>query len=230
MNTAIELKDVTIFQHETPVLTNVSVKINESEFVYLVGKTGAGKSSFMKTLYADLPLKEGSCIISSIELKKISRKKTSELRRKIGIVFQDFQLLEDRTIYENLRFVLRATGWKDKNMIDERIRTVLHQVHLENIEHKMPYSISGGEQQRVAIARALLNNPEILIADEPTANLDPDTASDIITLFKEIAIEGKTIIIATHNHQLLKKFPGRILNFENGKVLESKVENVFIKI
>ena len=226
MSITIELKDVTIFQHENPILNDASLEVNEGEFVYLVGKTGAGKSSFMKTLYADLPLKEGSCKISGIELKKINRKKTSELRRKLGIVFQDFQLLEDRSIYENLKFVLRATGWKDKTLIDERIRTVLTQVHLENIEQKMPYSISGGEQQRVSIARALLNNPEIIIADEPTANLDPETASDIITLFKEIAIEGKTILIATHNHQILKRFPGRILSFENGRVIDTIKEDV----
>lgn len=220
MGTAIELNNVAILQHEKEILNDISLQISEGEFVYLVGKTGAGKSSFMKTLYADLPLKKGECSISGIELKKITRKNISVLRRKIGIVFQDFQLLDDRNIYENLKFVLKATGWKDKDMINERIRAVLNQVHLTEFELKMPYSISGGEQQRVSIARALLNNPEIIIADEPTANLDPETASDIITLFKEIAIEGKTIVIATHNHQILKKFPGRILNFENGTILE----------
>lgn len=222
MPTAIEFHNATIFQHDRPILEEVSLHVNEGEFVYLIGKTGAGKSSFLKTLYADLPLEKGNAKIAGFELRKIKRKNISALRRKLGIVFQDFQLLEDRNIEENLTFVLRATGWKDKNMIQERIRTVLNQVHLDNVEHKMPYAISGGEQQRVSIARALLNNPEIIIADEPTANLDPDTAADIITLFKEIAIEGKTIVIATHNHQIIKKFPGRVLLFEKSKVLEEQ--------
>lgn len=223
MALAIDIKNTTIFQHENPVLNNISLEINVGEFVYLMGKTGAGKSSFMKTLYADLPLKDGTCKVSDIEVKNIKRNKLASLRKKLGIVFQDFQLLDDRNIYENLKFVLKATGWKDKNMINERIRTVLQQVHLSDIESKMPYSISGGEQQRVAIARALLNNPEIIIADEPTANLDPETSSDIITLFKEIAVEGKTIIIATHNHQIIKRFPGRVLSFENGSISDSLV-------
>ncbi|MFP5470623.1 MAG: cell division ATP-binding protein FtsE [Bacteroidia bacterium] len=221
MSSAIHFNEATIYQHDKEILSNVSLNIDEGEFVYLVGKTGSGKSSFLKTLYADLELKQGSGEIAGFELNSIKRKNISELRRKLGIVFQDFQLLQDRNVYENLKFILKATGWEDNKMIDERIKTVLRQVHLKDIEQKMPYAISGGEQQRVSIARALLNNPEIILADEPTANLDPDTSAEIINLFKEIAIGGKTIVIATHDYYMIKKFPGRILTFEGGKVVEA---------
>jgi cell division transport system ATP-binding protein len=221
MSTAISFNNVTIFQHDKAVLEDINIIIETGEFVYLVGKTGSGKSSFLKTLYADLELNNGSATIADIELSKIKRGKISELRRKLGIVFQDFQLLQDRDVYENLKFILKSTGWKDDKAIDERIKTVLRQVHLNDVEKKMPYAMSGGEQQRVAIARALLNNPEIILADEPTANLDPDTSGEIINLFKEIAISGKTIVIATHDYYMIKRFPGRILTFENGKVLEN---------
>jgi cell division transport system ATP-binding protein len=221
MSTAISFNNVTIFQHDKAVLEDINIIIETGEFVYLVGKTGSGKSSFLKILYADLELKNGSATIADIELSKIKRGKISELRRKLGIVFQDFQLLQDRDVYENLKFILKSTGWKDDKAIDERIKTVLRQVHLNDVEKKMPYAMSGGEQQRVAIARALLNNPEIILADEPTANLDPDTSGEIINLFKEIAISGKTIVIATHDYYMIKRFPGRILTFENGKVLEN---------
>ena len=221
MSTAISFNNVTIFQHDKAVLEDINIIIETGEFVYLVGKTGSGKSSFLKTLYADLELNNGSATIADIELSKIKRGKISELRRKLGIVFQDFQLLQDRDVYENLKFILKSTGWKDDKAIDERIKTVLRQVHLNDVEKKMPYAMSGGEQQRVAIARALLNNPDIILADEPTANLDPDTSGEIINLFKEIAISGKTIVIATHDYYMIKRFPGRILTFENGKVLEN---------
>lgn len=221
MSSVISFQEATIFQHDKEVLNNISINIDEGEFVYLVGKTGAGKSSFLKVLYADLGIVNGSAKIAGFELNNIRRGKVSELRRKLGIVFQDFQLLQDRNVYENLKFVLKSTGWKDPKLMDERIKTVLRQVHLKDIEGKMPYAISGGEQQRVSIARALLNNPDIILADEPTANLDPDTSAEIINLFKEIAISGKTIVIATHDYYIIKKFPGRILTFENGKVLEA---------
>lgn len=221
MSSIITFNNATIFQHEQEVLSNISLTIDEGEFVYLVGKTGSGKSSFLKILYADLGLKDGEATIAGFELRNNKRNKVHELRRKLGIVFQDFQLLQDRNVYENLKFVLKSTGWKDAKLMDERIKTVLRQVHLKDIENKMPYAISGGEQQRVSIARALLNNPEIILADEPTANLDPDTSAEIINLFKEIAISGKTIVIATHDYYIIKKFPGRILTFENGKVLEA---------
>lgn len=221
MSTAISFNNVTIFQHDKAVLEDINIIIETGEFVYLVGKTGSGKSSFLKTLYADLELSNGSATIAGIELCKIKRGKISELRRKLGIVFQDFQLLQDRDVYENLKFILKSTGWKDDKAIDERIKTVLRQVHLNDVEKKMPYAMSGGEQQRVSIARALLNNPDIILADEPTANLDPDTSGEIINLFKEIAISGKTIVIATHDYYMIKRFPGRILTFENGKVLEN---------
>jgi cell division transport system ATP-binding protein len=221
MSAAISFTDVTIYQHEKPILENISLTIDTGEFVYLVGKTGSGKSSFLKTLYADLELTNGSASIAGFELPKIKRHKISELRRKLGIVFQDFQLLQDRNVFENLKFILKSTGWKDEKAIDDRIKTVLRQVHLNDVEQKMPYAISGGEQQRVSIARALLNNPEIILADEPTANLDPDTSAEIINLFKEIAISGKTIVIATHDYYIIKRFPGRILTFENGKVIEN---------
>jgi cell division transport system ATP-binding protein len=221
MSTAISFNNVTIFQHDKAVLEDINIIIETGEFVYLVGKTGSGKSSFLKTLYADLELSNGSATIADIELCKIKRGKISELRRKLGIVFQDFQLLQDRDVYENLKFILKSTGWKDDKAIDERIKTVLRQVHLNDVEKKMPYAMSGGEQQRVSIARALLNNPDIILADEPTANLDPDTSGEIINLFKEIAISGKTIVIATHDYYMIKRFPGRILTFENGKVLEN---------
>jgi cell division transport system ATP-binding protein len=221
MSSAIHFNEVSIHQHNKEILSNITLNIDEGEFVYLVGKTGAGKSSFLKILYADLDLLQGSATIAGFQLNNIKRKNVSELRKKLGIVFQDFQLLQDRNVYENLKFVLKSTGWSDPKLIDERIKTVLRQVHLKDIEQKMPYAISGGEQQRVSIARALLNNPEIILADEPTANLDPDTSAEIINLFKEIAISGKTIVIATHDYYMIKKFPGRILTFEGGKVLEA---------
>ena len=221
MSSAIHFNEVSIHQHNKEILSNITLNIDEGEFVYLVGKTGAGKSSFLKILYADLELLQGFATIAGFQLNNIKRKNVSELRKKLGIVFQDFQLLQDRNVYENLKFVLKSTGWSDPKLIDERIKTVLRQVHLKDIEQKMPYAISGGEQQRVSIARALLNNPEIILADEPTANLDPDTSAEIINLFKEIAISGKTIVIATHDYYMIKKFPGRILTFEGGKVLEA---------
>jgi len=222
MSSAIHFNEVSIHQHNKEILSNITLNIDEGEFVYLVGKTGAGKSSFLKILYADLDLLQGSATIAGFQLNNIKRKNVSELRKKLGIVFQDFQLLQDRNVYENLKFVLKSTGWSDPKLIDERIKTVLRQVHLKDIEQKMPYAISGGEQQRVSIARALLNNPEIILADEPTANLDPDTSAEIINLFKEIAISGKTIVIATHDYYMIKKFPGRILTFEGGKVVENQ--------
>ena len=221
MNT-ISLKNAAIYQHERCILKDVNFEIGEGEFVYLIGKTGSGKSSLLKTLYADLHAKKGDIMIADFDLRKIKRRDIPMLRRKIGIVFQDFQLLFDRSVEDNLSFVLEATGWKEKTLISKRIDEVLRQVNLENKRKVLPHQLSGGEQQRIAIARALLNDPKVILADEPTGNLDPETTNDIMDLLKEISSKGKTILMATHNYNLILKYPSRIIKCDEGTVRDSK--------
>jgi cell division transport system ATP-binding protein len=216
----LKLDDVTIYQGNNAVLTNVNLEVNPGEFIYIIGKTGTGKSSFMKTLYGDLPLKSGSGTFVDYDLAKLRDKHIPYLRRKIGVVFQDFKLLPDRSVYENLLFVLKATGWSEKREMEVKIGEVLDKVGMKNAMHKMPHQISGGEQQRVAIARALLNDPEVILADEPTGNLDPQTSVEVMQLLKEINQNGKTIIMATHDYALLMKFPSKTLKCDSGSLFE----------
>ncbi|SIO18123.1 cell division ATP-binding protein FtsE [Algoriphagus halophilus] len=222
----LQISSATIFQGIEPILSDVDFSIEPHEFVFLIGRTGSGKSSLLKTLYADLELKSGKVEIAGFDLTKIKTKEIPYLRRKIGIVFQDFQLFNDRTVAENLIFVMKATGWKDSSKIKARMAEVLLLVGLNNAASKMPHQLSGGEQQRVVIARALLNEPSILLADEPTGNLDPDVADGIFKLFQEINKKGTAILMATHNHELLRKYPYRVLKCENGKLLDSKTHDV----
>jgi len=222
----LSMAHATIFQGENPILTEVNFAVEQHEFVFLIGRTGSGKSSLLKTLYADLPLKVGSSAIVGYQLSKIKTKEIPFLRRKIGIIFQDFQLFTDRSVKENLAFVLKATGWTDPLLIKERINDVLLQVGMVDSLNKMPHQLSGGEQQRIVIARALLNHPSILLADEPTGNLDPDVAEGIFKLFQEINKKGTAILMATHNHELLRKFPYRVLKCEKGKLLDSQFHDV----
>jgi cell division transport system ATP-binding protein len=218
LDTIIELKKSNIFQQSNLVLSDVNVNIQKGEVVYIIGKTGSGKSSLLKTLYADINLKEVNGYIAGFELTKLKRKQIPYLRRKLGIVFQDFQLLTDRTVMDNLTFVMKATGWKTKKEMDERAKDVLEKVGLGTKGYKMPHQLSGGEQQRVVIARALLNNPDIILADEPTGNLDPETSEEIIKLLFDISKTGRAVVIATHDHELMKRFPSRTLKCEAGKV------------
>jgi cell division transport system ATP-binding protein len=221
----VTMRDITIFQDGNSVLDEVNFDIYKGEFVYLIGRTGSGKSSLLKTLYADLPLQMGEGIVSEYSLKGLKRSKIPYLRRKIGIVFQDFQLLSDRSVFENLYFVLKATGWTDKGKMKHRISEVLMRVGLNYVENKMPHQISGGEQQRVVIARALLNEPSILLADEPTGNLDPEVSDGIMKLFLDINKSGTAILMATHNHNLLKDYPARVLTCENKLLKDSAKAN-----
>ncbi len=214
----IEFKDADICHRELVVLKNVNLTINKGEFYYLIGKTGTGKSSLLRTLYSDIPLGGGSATVGEFNLNKIRKREIHLLRRKIGIVFQDFQLLTDRTVEANLEFVLKATNWKNKNEIKARISEVLNHVGMKNKGYKMPHELSGGEQQRVAIARALLNNPELILADEPTGNLDYETSLQIMEILHNIKNEGTTILMATHNQNILKDYPGRIMNFSDSVV------------
>jgi cell division transport system ATP-binding protein len=216
----IELTDCSIWQQNHLVLSHVNFSLGKGEFVYLVGRVGSGKSSLIKTLNAQLPLKEGTGLIAGYDLSKIKKREVPFLRRKIGIVFQDFQLLTDRTVNENLEFVLKATGWKNRLEIDIRIGEVLEKVGLGLKGYKMPHQLSGGEQQRVVIGRALLNDPEIILADEPTGNLDPETSEGIIRLLTDISKTGRAVIVATHNYTLLKKFMARTMKCENGEMRE----------
>lgn len=220
MSAVIAFKDVTIFQDERPVIGNLSVSIEKGEFVYLLGKTGSGKSSFLKSIYADLPLKLGQAQVCGYDLGSIRQKDIPFLRRKLGIVFQDFQLLNDRCVYDNLKFVMKATGWKEESSIKARIDEVLQQVELTGKERKMPFELSGGEQQRVSIARALVNRPEIILADEPTGNLDPETSEAILKLLKALSENGQAVLFATHDMLVYNKFKLRTLLFEGGVVSE----------
>ncbi|MEJ1222824.1 cell division ATP-binding protein FtsE [Sediminicola sp. 1XM1-17] len=216
----LHLKDVAVFQKENLVLNEINLEIKKGEFVYLIGKTGSGKSSFMKLLYGDLPLLEGSGRIVDFDLKTLKEKDIPYLRRKLGIVFQDFKLLPDRSINNNLRFVLKATGWKDDNLMDAKIEEVLGKVGMKTKGFKFPHELSGGEQQRIAIARALLNDPELILADEPTGNLDPQTSVEVMKVLQEINATGRTILMATHDYALILKYPSKTLKCDGNKVFE----------
>ena len=214
----VSLKDANIFQKEHLVLSHVNLEVQHGQFIYLIGSTGSGKSSLLKTLYGDLPLKSGTGEVCGYKLGKLRDKDIPYLRRKMGIVFQDFQLLTDRSVSDNLLFVLKATGWKDKKKIEAKIKEVLQKVGMGTKGYKMPYELSGGEQQRVAIARALLNDPELILADEPTGNLDPGTSEEIMILLKQISESGRAILMATHDYSLILKFPNHTLKCEDGQV------------
>jgi cell division transport system ATP-binding protein len=214
------LRDVCIYQGNRVILSNINLEVNHGEFIYIIGKTGSGKSSFMRTLYADLPLTEGQGSVVDFDLATLKDDKIPYLRRKIGIVFQDFQLLPDRSVKENMLFVLKATGWTDEAEMQQKIDEVLDKVDLRAIADKMPHQLSGGEQQRVAIARALLNDPELILADEPTGNLDPQTSVEVMEVLRKINANGKTVIMATHDYALLMKFPSKTLKCENNKMFE----------
>jgi len=214
------LRNATIFQDNRTILNNVNLEVNHGEFIYIIGKTGSGKSSLMKTLYADLALTEGQGNIVEYDLAKLKESEIPYLRRKIGIVFQDFKLLPDRSVHENMLFVLKATGWTDNREMEGKIDEVLEKVDLKAFAKKMPHQLSGGEQQRVAIARALLNDPELILADEPTGNLDPQTSVEIMETLRKINALGKTIIMATHDYALIMKFPSKTLKCENATIFE----------
>jgi cell division transport system ATP-binding protein len=214
------LRNVTIYQEEKVILTNVNLEVNQGEFIYLIGKTGSGKSSFMKTLYADLPLTEGQSNVVNFDLATLKEDDIPFLRRKLGIVFQDFKLLPDRTVNDNMIFVLKATGWIDLTEMQNKIDEVLDKVDMKSFASKMPHQLSGGEQQRVAIARALLNDPELILADEPTGNLDPQTSIEVMEVLRKINASGKTVIMATHDYALLVKYPSKTLKCEDSAIFE----------
>ncbi|GAL85099.1 phosphonate ABC transporter ATP-binding protein [Sporocytophaga myxococcoides] len=218
----VSVKDLSIYQEDKLVLDNITFDINKGEFVYLIGRTGSGKSSLLKSLYADLPFEKGKIYVAGYDLSKTKRSKIPYLRRKIGIIFQDFQLLHDRNISDNLLFVMKATGWKDNAAMKARLSEVLMRVGLGAASFKLPHQLSGGEQQRIVIARALINEPLILFADEPTGNLDPEVAEEIFNLFKEINNSGTAVLMATHNYELINKFPNRILKIKDRVLLDSK--------
>lgn len=220
----VRLSDASIFQEDHTVLSEINFAIDKGEFVYLIGRTGSGKSSLLKTLYADLPLRLGHAEVAGYPVSNIKHKDIPYLRRKIGIIFQDFELFYDRSVADNLTFVMKATGWKEAAKMKARIAEVLMRVGLGAISAKMPHQLSGGEQQRVVIARAMINEPQILIADEPTGNLDPDVSEGILKLFEEINTSGTAVLMATHNHKFIEKFPHRVLKCEKGKVLDSSKE------
>lgn len=218
----IELKHANIYQGESPILQDVNLTVSKGEFVYLVGKTGTGKSTLLKTLYGELPLTEGEGMVAGFNLRELGWRKVPYLRRTLGVVFQEFQLLTDRNVNENLRFVLTATGWKDKKLMDENIQDVLDKVGLKSKGFKMPFELSGGEQQRVDIARALLNSPKLILADEPTGNLDPETSDEIMNLLFHISRDyGATIVMATHDYIVVQKFPARMIRTERGRVIDN---------
>jgi cell division transport system ATP-binding protein len=220
----VKVKDVSIFQEDFPVLNDVNFSIGKGEFIYLIGRTGSGKSSLLKTLYADLPLRMGQMEIAGYDIARIKSREVPLLRRKLGIIFQDFQLFFDRTVAENLFFVMKATGWRDKGKMKGRLAEVLMRVGLGAAANKMPHQLSGGEQQRIVIARALINEPLMLVADEPTGNLDPEVSDGIYKLFQEINNQGTAILMATHNHRMIKEHPGRVLKCEKGKLLDSTID------
>ena len=219
----VQLRDVTVHQGDQSVLSSVDMDVRAGEFLYLVGKTGSGKSSLLKLMYGALPLKQGTGTVCGFDLAKLNRRNIPHLRRALGIVFQDFNLLEDRSVSDNLRFVLRATNWKDKSNIENRIQEVLKAVSLEEKTNVQPHQLSGGEQQRLAIARALLNDPQLLIADEPTGNLDPETSDDIILLLRRLVSEHRTaVLLATHDYRILENFPSRIVRCANGLIFDDQ--------
>ncbi len=218
MEPVIDLRHASVYQQMNLVLDNVTLTINPGEFAYLIGKVGTGKTSLLKTLYAELPLRDGDGWIAGFDLKKMKSRDVPKLRRKIGMVFQDFQLLEDRSVFQNLAFVLGATGWKEKHIIKKRVSEVLDRVDLHYKDDKLPHQLSGGEQQRVVIARALLNDPEIILADEPTGNLDPDTSEEIMRLLISISRSGRAILMATHDYNMIRKFPSRTVRCESGRL------------
>lgn len=220
----IELEGCDIFQEDNLVLSGVSLRIEKGEFVYLIGRVGSGKTSLIRTINGQLPLTSGEGRVAGFNLRKLKRKEIPALRRKMGIVFQDFRLLTDRSVYDNLEFALKATGWTSKEAISERIREVLDKVGLQTKGYKMPHQLSGGEQQRVVIARALLNDPDIILADEPTGNLDPETSEEIHLLLKALSDNGRAVIMSTHKLALVKKYPARTFKFENGKMTESSLD------
>ena len=217
----IELKNADIIQRDHTVLTDINLEIKAGEFVYLIGKVGSGKSSLIKTLNVELQLEKGEGSVAGFNLAEIKTSEIPYLRRKLGVVFQDFRLLSDRNVYDNLAFVLKATDWKDELEITERVNTVLEMVSMTDKSKSMPHQLSGGEQQRVVIARALLNNPEIILADEPTGNLDPQTSIELMQIFKDLNDQGKTVVIATHDYPLIRKFPARIITVDDQKIYET---------
>ena len=226
----IVLKDAKIVQKNFTVLSHVNLNIKQGKFNYLIGKTGSGKSSLLKVLYGHLPLREGKGEVVGFDLTKLKTSQIPNLRRKLGIIFQDFQLLTDRTVEKNLLFVLEATGWKDKEQMEDRINEVLSSVGMKTKKHKMPHELSGGEQQRVAIARALLNHPELILADEPTGNLDPETSNDIMTLLRSISMERNcAVLMATHDYHLIQNFPGQAIRCEDGRVTVLEDTNVLFE-
>jgi cell division transport system ATP-binding protein len=218
----INLEHIDVFQRNHLVLSDVSVKVNKGEFIFLIGQTGSGKSSLLKMIYGDLHISSGSGKVVGFELGKIKMAEVPYMRRKMGIVFQDFQLLTDRTVEDNLRFVMEATGWDDKRLMDARLAEVLTEVGLAGKNNKMPHQLSGGEQQRVVIARALVNHPEVILADEPTGNLDPDSSVEVMNLLMKISKTGTAVLMATHDYRMIEKFPSRIIKCENGKIVEDK--------
>ena len=225
----VRVKDATIFQDHNSVLNNISFDIEKGEFVFLVGRTGSGKSSLLKTLYGDLPLRLGDISVAGFNIRDLKSKEVPLLRRKIGIIFQDFQLFPDRSVGENLNFVMKATGWKEGAKTKSRLAEVLMQVGLGSVEKKMPHQLSGGEQQRVVIARSLINEPLILMADEPTGNLDPEVSSGIMKLFQQINKTGTAVLMATHSYGLIKRFPARVIKCENNKIFDSAKEEFELK-
>jgi cell division transport system ATP-binding protein len=230
LDTIIELKSCSVMQQDHLVLSDVNLKADKGEFIYLVGRVGSGKTSLIRTLNAQLPLTDGEGWVAGFNLRTIRKREIPLLRRKLGIVFQDFQLLNDRSVHDNLEFALRATGWTNRIALEDRIREVLEKVNLHNKGFKMPHQLSGGEQQRVVIARALLNDPEIILADEPTGNLDPETSEDIHILLRSISDNGRAVIMSTHKLALVKKYPARTVRCEDGKLTETGLDDQVIEL
>jgi cell division transport system ATP-binding protein len=225
-NPIIQLQDINVFQQDHLVLSGVTLTINKGEFVFLIGQTGSGKSSLLKTIYGDLKISQGNGEVVGYSLTTIKEKEVPFMRRKMGIVFQDFQLLTDRSVEDNLKFVMSATGWDDSKMIAARTEEVINEVGLAGKNHKMPHQLSGGEQQRVVIARAMVNHPAVILADEPTGNLDPDSSVEIMNLLLKISKMGTAVVMATHDYRMIEKFPSRIIKCEKGKIIEDHYQTV----